>query len=127
MGYKNPWFNDAYLLRFCRARKFDSEKVVLLWKNFMINRNELDIENIIPNFEAERDQAFNKAVVDYFPRCYSGVDKLGRPIFVDYSGSFKVPDLLKAVDEEKMFRYFYYTFEHTTKIRFLACSDLFDR
>ena len=31
----NPWFNDAYLLRFCRARKFDLPKIIEMFDNFL--------------------------------------------------------------------------------------------
>ena len=127
MGYQNPWFNDAYLLRFCRARKFDLVKVIELWQNFMKDRNEKDIENIIPSFEAEMDQSFKDCISKFYPRGFFGVDKAGRPIFVDYYGKMKVPELLEKVPLEMMFRYFYYAFETCLKIKFPACSDVFDR
>ena len=55
MGAGHPWFNDAFLLRFCRARKFDFDKIVIMWTNFMDYRKQHDIDNIIENFEKEKD------------------------------------------------------------------------
>jgi len=43
----NPWHNDIHFLRFCRARKFDLEKVKLMFANYMQYRKENDIDNII--------------------------------------------------------------------------------
>jgi len=31
----NPWHTDSFLLKFCRARKFDLDKVILMFSNYM--------------------------------------------------------------------------------------------
>lgn len=39
-------FDDLYLLRFLRARKFDVDKTYLMFSNFIKWRKENDVENI---------------------------------------------------------------------------------
>jgi hypothetical protein len=39
-------FDDAYLLRFCRARKFDLKAVFEMWDKFVKWRQDNDVDNI---------------------------------------------------------------------------------
>ena len=43
----HPQYDDYYLLRFLRARKFDMEKTILMFTNFMDWRKENDVDNIL--------------------------------------------------------------------------------
>jgi hypothetical protein len=43
----NPQFDDYYLLRFLRARKFDQEKTKLMFNNFLEWRKEFTVDTII--------------------------------------------------------------------------------
>ena len=44
-GQPNPQWDDHYLLRFLRARKFKKEETQLMWKNFIEWRTKNDIDN----------------------------------------------------------------------------------
>ena len=46
MGCSNPPYDDAYLLRFLRARKFDLTKALQMWTNFIKWRGENNIDTI---------------------------------------------------------------------------------
>jgi len=43
----HPQYDDYYLLRFLRARKFDMEKTILMFTTFMSWRKENDVDNIL--------------------------------------------------------------------------------
>lgn len=43
----HPQYDDYYLLRFLRARKFDMEKTQLMFTNFINWRRENDVDNVI--------------------------------------------------------------------------------
>jgi hypothetical protein len=47
MGINDPFYDDYYLLRFLRARKFEMDKVKLMWNNFIDWRKENDVDNVI--------------------------------------------------------------------------------
>ena len=44
---ENPWFNDTVYLRFCRARKFDLDKIKIMWQNYLEYRQEQGIDDIM--------------------------------------------------------------------------------
>lgn len=44
---ENPWHKDYFLLKFCRARKFDLKKVIEMFANYMKYRTDNDLDNII--------------------------------------------------------------------------------
>ena len=44
---ENPWFNDSFLLRFCRARKFDIVKIQKMFSDYMDYRKENGIDDIV--------------------------------------------------------------------------------
>ena len=46
MGITDPRFDDAYLLRFLRARKFDLVKTKEMWTNFIKWREENNVDQI---------------------------------------------------------------------------------
>jgi hypothetical protein len=43
---ENPWHKDYFLLKFCRARKFDLEKVKEMFTNYMNYRKENELDTI---------------------------------------------------------------------------------
>ena len=53
MGFGHPWFDDTYLLRFCFARKFDLQKTIEMWSEFIGFRREYDVDNAIISYETE--------------------------------------------------------------------------
>lgn len=53
LGHDNPWFNDQYLLRFCRARKFDLPKVIRMWEEFIANRAKQNVDELCATFQYE--------------------------------------------------------------------------
>ena len=65
--------------------------------------------------------------MDAYQRSYFGVDKIGRPFYIDRSGSINVPAILKATTLDRMWQRYYYSYEELLKLRFGACSNIFDR
>ena len=124
MGHDNPWFDDIYLLRFCRARKFELKKVIEMWENFITNRREKNIDQLSLTFI--KSDKYLKSF-EYYPRGFFGVDKIGRPIFIERNGSIEVDKLLNLVQEEELWTFIYYHYETTIKHKFLSCSALYDR
>lgn len=51
-----------------------------------------------------------------------GVDKIGRPVYIERSGMMNVTELFKAVDEPTVVRYFMKQYEDVVKLQFFACS-----
>ncbi len=43
----HPQYDDYYLLRFLRARKFEMDKTILMFNTFMEWRKENDVDNIL--------------------------------------------------------------------------------
>jgi len=43
----NPWHVDSFLLRFCRARKFDLDKIILMFSNYMEYRKTNELDDIL--------------------------------------------------------------------------------
>ena len=44
---ENPWHDDAFLLKFCRARKFKFDDVKIMFENYMKYRQENGLDTII--------------------------------------------------------------------------------
>jgi len=44
---EHPQYDDYYLLRFLRARKFEMDKVILMFNTFMQWRKDNDVDNIL--------------------------------------------------------------------------------
>ena len=54
----NPWHGDYFLLKFCRARKFELEKVVEMFTNYMQYRKDFGLDTIIQVSAIFRDLIF---------------------------------------------------------------------
>jgi hypothetical protein len=44
---ENPWHTDPFLLRFCRARKFELDKIIIMFSNYMAYRKENELDTIV--------------------------------------------------------------------------------
>lgn len=46
-GIENPWFNDSFLSRFCRARQFKIDKIIEMFSNYMQYRKDNNLDTIV--------------------------------------------------------------------------------
>ena len=68
-----------------------------------------------------------EAVDKCYPRGFYGVDKIGRPIYLDCTGKIDINGLFRAASEEKLMRDRFMIYEWCTKLYTLSCSALYDR
>jgi hypothetical protein len=90
----------------------------VMFTNLINWRRQNDVDNVMWNFDfPEREE-----VKDIYPQNYHGVDKQGRPIYIEILGGLDVTKLLAVSTEARIMKNYAQSYELLMNLRYPACS-----
>ncbi|PPR00480.1 hypothetical protein CVT24_004535 [Panaeolus cyanescens] len=110
--------DDAMLLRFLRARKFDLAKTKEMLLNAEKWRKEFGVDDIVKNFDFKEKVEVDK----YYPQYYHKTDVDGRPVYIERLGKLDIKALYSITTQERQLQRLVLEYEKFLNERLPACS-----
>ena len=85
---EHPWVDERILLNFCRNFNFDTDKVLEIYAANLEYRDKYNINTCLTVEFPEKAKA-----IELYPRGYMGVDKEGRPLYVERIGKIQIKEM----------------------------------
>ncbi|CAI0413287.1 unnamed protein product [Linum tenue] len=115
LGKRNDYHT---LLRFLRMRDFDIPKAKDMFVNYIKWREEYRVDAIAKEFKFEEVGE----VKNCYPHGFHGVDRVGRPVYIERLGMVNMDALLEVTKMERLVKYHVCEQEKTMILRYPACS-----
>eukprot|EP00918_Siedleckia_nematoides_P066970 GHVU01145677.1.p1 GENE.GHVU01145677.1~~GHVU01145677.1.p1 ORF type:complete len:333 (-),score=73.29 GHVU01145677.1:675-1673(-) len=110
-------YSDEFFKRFLVARNYDVAKTKKMLTGYFSWREEADVESIT------KTEYKNAGLLRRnYEHGYHGVDKQGRPIYIDRIGSVNVTTLLNEVTEQEVIDIWIQEYEHLVHVILPACA-----
>ncbi|KAH9607134.1 hypothetical protein KSS87_005062 [Heliosperma pusillum] len=111
--------NDFHtLLRFLRMRGYDVLKARDSFLKCLKWREEFGVYQLAKEFEFKEYDEVQRS----YPHGFHGVDKCGRPVYIERIGALDLETLLKKTTLDRLVKHHVYQQEKTTNLRFPACT-----
>ncbi|KAF8728334.1 hypothetical protein AX14_006776 [Amanita brunnescens Koide BX004] len=111
--------DDATLLRFLRARKFDVPKAKEMLFNCEQWRHDFGVDDLVANFDFKE-----KAQVDkFYPQYYHKMDNDGRPVYIERLGLLDIKGLYSVTTPERQLQRLVFEYEKFLAERLPACAS----
>ncbi|KAJ4805697.1 Sec14p-like phosphatidylinositol transfer family protein [Rhynchospora pubera] len=117
---KLPEKYDDYhtLLRFLRMRAFNVPKAKEMFLNMVKWREDFGVDAIVKDFRFEELETVKRC----YPQGYHGVDRYGRPLYIERIGLVDLNSFLHATSIDRYIKYHITEQEKTLNYRYPACS-----
>ncbi|GAA5829028.1 hypothetical protein JCM11251_004102 [Rhodosporidiobolus azoricus] len=120
-GYYDPAkHDDAILLRFLRARKFDIPKAKIMWIDTQKWKASFKVDELYETFDYHEKPAVDK----YYPRYYHKTDVEGRPVYIEQLGKLDLTELYKVTTPERQMQSLVVEYERFQRDKLPICSEL---
>jgi len=111
--------DDATVLRFLRARKFDVPKAKQMLIDAEKWRKDFGVDELVRTFDFTELAEVDK----YLPQYYHNMDKSGRPIYIQRLGNLDVKAMYACTTQERLIQHLVVEYETFLNSRLAACSD----
>ncbi|AMD22917.1 HHR148Wp [Eremothecium sinecaudum] len=110
--------DDASMLRFLRARKFDIAAAKLMYENCEKWRAEFGVDTIFEDFHYEE----KPLVAKFYPQYYHKTDIDGRPVYIEELGNLNLNEMYTITTQERMLKNLVWEYESFVRYRAPASS-----